>query len=136
VSETSAKFLRRIASSLFSGEATVADINNSHLNKETGVGSASVSDWDTERRWWQENYRSRPYVNADRGFSTYEPGYRYGYESANRYRGRTWSDVENDLRAGWDRYEHRGSAGSKWEHIKDSVKDAWDHVTGGEHARH
>ena len=67
-------------------------------------------------------------VNADRGFDFYQPGYRYGYESATRHRGRKWTDVESDLRTGWDRYEHRGQG--TWENVQDAVRDAWNRVTG------
>ena len=82
----------------------------------------------TEEQYWRSNFSTRPYVNADRGFDFYQPGYRYGYESATRYRGRNWNDVESDLRTGWDKYEHRGQ--SAWENVKDAVRDAWNRVTG------
>ena len=55
-------------------------------------------------------------------------GYRYGFEAANRYEGRSWNEVESDLSRSWDKYEHRGN--STWEQIKDAVRDAWDRVTG------
>jgi hypothetical protein len=42
--------------------------------------------------------------------------------------GRSWNDVESDLRTGWDRYEGRGN--STWENVKDAVRDAWHRVTG------
>jgi hypothetical protein len=118
----------------------VADFNSSNQSQHDSHTSARTSsssgDWSSERDWWRDNYSSRPYASADRGFDQYEPGYRYGYESASRYRGRNWNDVEPDLRSGWNNYEHRGANKSTWEEIKDSVKDAWDHVTGGDHDRH
>jgi hypothetical protein len=114
----------------------MADNDNRQVNSNLSGTNSGFGDWNTERTWWRDNYQSRPYAKADRGFDTYEPGYRYGFESAQRYRGRNWNDVENDLRTGWDRYEYRGAHPSTWDHIKDSVKDAWDHVTGHEHAAH
>ena len=90
----------------------------------TGLGT----DWLSEEQYWRTNWNDRPYVTADRGFDYYKPGYQYGYESANRYRGRDWNDVESDLRSGWDRYEHKGQG--TWEHMKDAVRDAWNRVTG------
>jgi hypothetical protein len=83
--------------------------------------------WTEEETYWRDNWQSRPYVSADRGFDYYRPGYRYGFESANKYRGRQWGDVESELRTDWDRYEHRGE--STWEHVKDAVRDAWHRVT-------
>ena len=87
-----------------------------------------TSDWTNEETYWRANYASRPYARADRGYDYYRPGYRYGFESANRYKGRDWNEVEGELRSGWDRFEHRGQ--SVWENVKDAVRDAWDRVTG------
>jgi len=99
-------------------------------NPSQGFANAQVNDadaWGTESAYWRDNWSTRPYAQADRGFSHYEPGYRYGYESATRHRGRHWDEVEPELRTGWERYEHRGE--STWEHMKDAVRDAWDRVT-------
>jgi hypothetical protein len=84
-------------------------------------------DWTAEETFWRQNWQSRPYASADRDFEFYSPAYRYGYESATRHHGRSYSEVENDLRTGWDRYEHRGKA--TWENIKDAVRDGWNRVT-------
>lgn len=84
-------------------------------------------DWTTEEDYWRDNWQSRPYASADRGFDYYRPAYRYGFESARTYRGRQWNDLESDLRTGWDRYEGRGQ--STWENIKEAVRDAWNRVT-------
>lgn len=93
----------------------------------TSTGTAGMGDWATEERYWRDTWRTRPYVQADRGFDYYSPGYRYGFESASRYGGREWNDIENDLRSGWDRVEYRGQ--STWENMKDAVRDAWHRVT-------
>jgi hypothetical protein len=85
--------------------------------------------WDDEDTYWRTNYRSRPYASAGTNdYDYYRPGYRYGYESANRYKDRDWNDVESDLSRSWDSYEHRGN--STWENVKGAVRDAWDRVTG------
>ena len=88
----------------------------------------SRSDWNTEERWWRDNFSSRPYARSDRDFEYYRGGYRYGFENAGRYPNRSFDEVEPELRSGWDKYEHRGQ--STWEDIKDSVRDAWHRVTG------
>ena len=84
-------------------------------------------DWNDEDTYWNENYPTRPYAGS-KDYTYYQPGYRYGYEAANKYQGREWSDVETDLQRDWDRFEHRGQ--STWEHMKAAVRDAWDRVTG------
>jgi hypothetical protein len=85
--------------------------------------------WTDEDAYWRANYRNRPYASSDeRDYDYYQPGYRYGFESASRYQGRNWNDVESDLSRNWSTYEHRGN--STWENVKDAVRDAWDRVTG------
>jgi hypothetical protein len=97
-------------------------------NPTQGFGaSGDQLDWNFENAYWRNNWSSRPYAAADRGYGYYEPGYRYGVESARRHRGRDWNDVEPELRSGWDSFEHRGQ--STWENIKGAVRDAWDRVT-------
>lgn len=100
--------------------------NTSNADNRGGVSS----DWTGEESYWRNNWSSRPYAAADRSFDYYSPGYRYGYESANTMKGRSWSDAENDLRSGWESYSHKGHSGSTWENIKHAVRDAWDRVTG------
>ena len=84
-------------------------------------------DWNTEDSFWRETYRNRPYAGSN-DYSYYQPGYRYGYEAANKYQGREWNEVESDLQSGWNSYEHRGQ--STWESVKAAARDAWDRVTG------
>jgi hypothetical protein len=83
-------------------------------------------DWGAEEGYWRDNWASRPYASADLGFDYYRPAYRYGFESASQTPRREWRDVEDELRSGWDRYEHRGT--SAWEHVKDAVRDGWHRV--------
>ena len=118
--------------------ADLNDRNGMGTTRTSGTGSGTMDrDWSSERQWWQDNYRSRPYATADRSFEQHEAGYRYGTESATRDGGRSWDDAEGELRSGWDRYEHRGDNTSTWDEIKHSVKDAWDRVTGDDRdARH
>jgi hypothetical protein len=90
------------------------------------TGRSATLDWTTEDDYWRTNYNTRPYASGTT-YDRWQPGYRYGWESAQRYQGRNWNDVENDLRTDWDRYEHRGT--STWEQIKAAVRDAWNRIT-------
>ena len=85
-------------------------------------------DWKTEEEYWRKTYTTRPYIGPNRDFAYWNPGYRYGYDSAVKYQGKTWNDVEADLRRAWDRVEYRGQR--TWEEIKEAVRDAWNRVTG------
>jgi hypothetical protein len=84
--------------------------------------------WDDDDTYWRSNYASRPYASGSSNYDQWRGAYRYGFESANRYSGRNWNDVESDLSKGWNSYEYRGT--STWEQIKGAVRDAWDRVTG------
>jgi hypothetical protein len=95
-------------------------------NPKTGA----MLDWSTEESYWRTNYTSRPYVGANADWDYWAPAYRYGYDSAQRFQGHRWDEVESDLRSGWDRYEYRGTARTTWEQIKDAVRDGWDHIVG------
>lgn len=92
------------------------------------TGSLRDVDWGAEEPYWAENFGSRPYATADRGFDYYRPAYQYGHEAAARLQGRPWEEVEPDLARGWD--EYRGESRSKWEDIKEAVRDAWDRTVG------
>jgi hypothetical protein len=87
-----------------------------------------LSSWDDEDTYWRSNYSGRPYASSGQNYDYYRPGYRYGYEAANKYHGRNWDDVESDLSRSWNSYEHRGT--STWEQMKHAVRDAWDRMTG------
>jgi hypothetical protein len=103
-------------------------MDRNDVNPTQGFGATKDQlSWNNEETYWRDNWRARPYAQADRGFDYYSPGYRYGFESASKHRGRQWNDVEPELRSGWDKYEHRGQ--STWDHMKDAVRDAWNRVT-------
>jgi hypothetical protein len=59
------------------------------------VGNRST--WNDEDAYWRSNYRNRPYASsAGQEYDYYQPGYRYGFEAANRYQNRSWNDVGAD----------------------------------------
>ncbi len=82
-----------------------------------------------EDKWWEQNFSSRPYASSHQ-YEDLRPAYRYGFESGQHHLGRTWNDVESDLRTGWDKFEHRSAGGAAWENVKDAVRDAWHRITG------
>lgn len=97
---------------------------------KSSTGAATDRSWDQEDTYWRGNYQGRPYVGTNRNYDSWRPAYRYGWESANRYNGKNWSEVEMDLRSGWERYEHRGDTRTTWEQVKDAVRDGWDRMMG------
>ncbi len=87
----------------------------------TGAGAA-FDDSDF-RRDFQTNYGT-----GGASYDTYAPAYRYGYDMASdpRYKGKSFSDVESDLRSDYgSRYPN-----STWDKMKNSIQYGWDKVTG------
>jgi hypothetical protein len=85
--------------------------------------------WHEEDAFWRESFASRPYA-VGYTYEEFRPAYQYGYDSGLHHMGRTWPDVEPDLRTGWDKFEGKGPGGAAWENIKDAVREAWHRVTG------
>jgi len=85
-----------------------------------GEGGDYTADF---RRDWQQRY-----ADSGQTYETYEPAYTYGYRSASdpRYRGKNWSDVEEDLRTDY----MRNNPNSAWERMKGAVRYGWEKVTG------
>jgi len=81
------------------------------------------NDWIEHEKYWQENWRTRPYAAADRDFDYYRPAYRYGYDAGRLHRNKNWEDVQTELRAGWDTYQYRGK--TAWESVEQAVEDGW-----------
>jgi hypothetical protein len=84
----------------------------------------SANDYTSDFR---RHYETQ-YASSGLPYETVGPAYDYGYRSANdpRYRGRNWSDVENDLRTDYERNQPTSS----WEKTKEAVRYGWEKVTG------
>lgn len=92
------------------------------VGRETSEGvNPSIED-----NYWREHFASRPYVRDRAAYEEYEPAYRYGWESAARYRGRHFDDVETELARNWE--DARGNSRLDWNDARSAVRDAWQHV--------
>jgi uncharacterized protein (TIGR02271 family) len=103
-------------------EVEVENLGQGTTGTQTQRGATANLDDE-----FQRDFQSR-YGSSGANYSDYSPAYQYGYEAASdpRYQGRSWDDVESDLRNDYDqRYP-----GSAWERMKDSIRYGWDKVTG------
>jgi uncharacterized protein (TIGR02271 family) len=104
---------------------TDAKGRNTMVDDVRGTASANtrmVDDTD-----FRNDFAQR-YGNSGANYDTYAPSYQYGYDMASdpRYRGRSFDEVESDLRTDYgNRYPN-----STWERMKDSVRYGWNKVTG------
>lgn len=105
---------------------TVADMAAANPGTDAGTsGSVRIIDWGPQDEYWRDNYGSRPYALADRGYEYYQPAYKYGHESAFFYGGRPWDqEVEDDLARGWE--QARGDSNCTWAESRDAVRDAYE----------
>ena len=89
----------------------------------TTVGTGAAFDDSDFRRDFQTNY-----AKSGGSYDTYAPAYRYGYTMASdpRYKGKSFSEVENDLRSSYGQQYPN----STWDKMKNSVRYGWDKVTG------
>jgi hypothetical protein len=62
--------------------------------------------------------------------STHDSAHAYGTQAATRYPGKSWDEIEADLRRGWETpeqhvegIEHKLEA--DWDEVKEVVHDAW-----------
>ncbi|MGI9175099.1 MAG: hypothetical protein ACR2GR_07260, partial [Rhodothermales bacterium] len=90
--------------------------------EETGARTSGGAYADHDEKF-RSHYKTA-YGNSGDGYETYEPAYRYGYESSNdsRYRGRSFKEAEADLRRDYDERHDKGA----FEKAKDAIRHAFD----------
>ena len=90
-----------------------------------GHAAGEAIDPTGEDEYWRDNYKNRPYVTKDASYDTYQPAYKYGWESRTRHQGRKWDDsLERDLEKDWS--TNRGNSNLDWSTAKQATRDAWD----------
>lgn len=96
------------------------------LGAAAGDGIAEALNPTDYGNYWKSNYASRPYFVAGRDWVDYEPAYQYGYESFGENRGRSFDEMESDLKSKWD--ATRGKSRLMWDEAKEAVRDGWHYV--------
>lgn len=92
----------------------------------SGMQDLSPRSWDDQRDHFRMHHADT--VGGATGFDEYEPAYRYGWDvgSSGRYRGRSWNEVEPELRSDWER---RYPQGGGWERFKAAVRSGWERTS-------
>ncbi len=72
-------------------------------------------------------YASRPYVAAGSTFDDYGPAFGYGLVAYERYRGRSFDDMESDLARDWS--SARGRSNLDWALARNATQDAWNRLS-------
>ncbi len=99
-----------------------------------GKSVAEAIDPTVEDAYWRQEYQNRSYYDAEVDYEKIQPAYRYGWESRNRYRDRSWDQVEPDLRREWEIQQTEKMPGT-WEDAQRPIRDAWDRAEASLAAR-
>lgn len=115
----------RVGKNVSDRTETIRDsVRHTEVKVEPLAGTEAGGKDDTEfRRHFQQTYGA-----SGAAYSDYGPAYEYGYATASdpKYRNRSFSEMEPELRAGYQqRYPN-----STWDKVKDSARYGWNRVTG------
>jgi len=91
-----------------------------------GKAAGEKIDPTVEDTYWSKSYATAPYAAAGTDYKTYQPAYKYGWESYQNYPGKKFEDVEPDLSRNWD--NNRGTSSLAWDKAKSATRDAWHRV--------
>ena len=93
-----------------------------------GKGAAEAVNPTEEDTFWRTEHTKRPYVRKDMPYTTYQPAYKFGWETAlnPQFANRKFNDIEPDLAKNWNTY--RGPATTEWRDVKDATRDSFDRV--------
>ena len=89
-----------------------------------GKGVAENVNPTEHDQYWRDNYKDRPYVQAEGAYDEYRAAYEYGWQSRPNYPGRSFADAEDELARGWD--QNRGDSKLSWDQARDACCDAWN----------
>ena len=96
------------------------------VGAKAGDSIAEAVNPTTYNDHFKTSYNSAPYYVADRDWNDYEPAYKLGYDSFDKYRGRTYGEAETELERDWDSLKGKSRLG--WNEAKGAVRDGWHHI--------
>ena len=94
-----------------------------------GLGGKAVAehfDPTVEADHWRANHAKQPFYSEGQEYDAYEPAYRLGATSLDRYPNKSFDDVEPHLQKDYEGM--KGEAHVGWERAKAATRAAWDRV--------
>jgi hypothetical protein len=85
-----------------------------------------------EEDFWRTSFESEPYYGTGYSFADYWPAYRTGIEGYSRYPGRSFEDIEKQLREHF--LGHRGESRLGWVGAGPAVRRAWERLVSANSA--
>lgn len=92
-----------------------------------GKGVAESIDPTLEDAYWRENYADRDYVRQGATYEDYGPAYRFGVDSYGRATGRSFEEVEPELKRDWD--SNKGRSSLEWDRARNASRDSWQRLS-------
>ncbi|MBV9170538.1 MAG: YsnF/AvaK domain-containing protein [Chloroflexi bacterium] len=85
-------------------------------------GDVNVQGWDEAMPQYRQRWQQRAGRSGGR-WEDAEPAYRYGHGLRGRpeYKGRSWTEVEPQVRQGWE----REYPNTPWDRARDDVRESW-----------
>lgn len=83
---------------------------------------------EEDDQYWRKNFSSRPYASDDKVYEDYRPAYSAGYRGYCAYgsSGRSFDEVEEDIKRGYETGEHRKYA---WSEVRGAARDSYDRTS-------
>jgi hypothetical protein len=109
--------------------AVVGGVAGAMIGGGAGHAAGEGVNPTAEKAYWEKNYKTRSYYSKDRGFDSYEPGYRYGWENAGKseFAKKSFEETEPVLQQRWS--AEPGVVGRpSWADSREPVRDAWMRV--------
>ena len=94
-----------------------------------GLGGKAVAehfDPTVEANYWKENHPKQSFYSEDRSFDAYEPAYRLGGMSREKYANKSFEEVEPHLLSDYETM--RGEGHVSWEEARPATRAAWDRI--------
>lgn len=91
-----------------------------------GKAVAERLDPTVEDAYWKDEYAKRPYVQQGESYATYQPAYQYGWEASDRFRNRSWDQIEPELERDWNRDRSRPLT---WDRARLASRDAYERIS-------
>ncbi|HKB71301.1 MAG TPA: hypothetical protein VKH46_10695 [Thermoanaerobaculia bacterium] len=109
-----------------SGAATGLGVDRGESTGTGGLAAGEDLDPVAAGDYWRQNYRRRPYYRTGKPYDYYEPGYRFGWETAAdlEFQDRNFSDVESELARRWE--ARRAPDGPAWVDAVGPARDAFE----------
>lgn len=78
-----------------------------------------------EDAYWNQTYKTRPYVPQNAVYDTYRPAFMYGVSAYSKFGRDTFDEIEPKLRQEW---ENEGGATLPWDQAKPATRDAFERL--------